>query len=282
MRGTNYLLALTTTTDEITGEVKPLFAFPVQICKARSDDTVRFEVAAPSGAKRKQCYVDPMTGEVVEDADCPRGVFVGDEFKPVPAEAIAAITAETKLTTMVAAGHADLAGLREEYGNRIAEHYYLQNPTKGGSAKAYRLTYEALRAEVGAKGKVKVPAQAIVVKRTKSTKQALGFIYADEAQGCLAMCEVVFNAAVRDADEQVKAPVVAAEVEQAQIDMARKVIAGMADGREALDTEYDEANDLKADLIEQAINGEGIEVPTPMAVTVENADLGAMLAASLA
>lgn len=274
MRGDNYLLALTTTTDEITNEVKPLFAFPVQVCKATEDKAVKFEIAAPSGAKRQQVYLDPATGEIVADADCPRGIFVGDEFKPVDAEAIAAIDSENKITTMVAMGNAPLGGLREKYGDRISDRYFLQSPVKGGSHKAYRLTYEGLL------GKGKLPAMAIIVKRTKRTKEALGFIYADEDQGCLAMCEVKFAAQMREPDEQVLQPLTA-DVDQKQVEMARKVIEAMGDGMAVLDSEIDEANALKAGLIEQALAGEAFTVPTPIAATVEQDDLEAALMASL-
>lgn len=281
MRGDNYLLALTTTTDEVTGEVKPLFAFPVQVCKATEDKAPKFDVAAPSGAKREQKWMDPATGELVEDADCPRGVFVGEEFRAIDPEAIEAINAETKITTMVALGTVALDGLREMYGDRIAGRYFLQSPAKGGSAKAYRLTFEALRAETKGK-KVVTPASAVVVKRTKRTKQALGFIYADEHEGCLVMCEVVFSSQVREADTQVKQPLTV-DVDQAQIDMARKVIGNLGDGTAALDCEVDESIPLKEQLIAEALAGATeFTKPTPVANTVEKDDLAAMLQASLA
>lgn len=270
MKGDNYLLALTTTKDEVTGEIKPLFAFPVQVCKATEDKGVKFEVAAPSGAKREQKWLDPATGELVENSQCPRGVYVGEDFKPIDPEAIKAIDAEDKITTMVAEGRRDLAGLREQYGDRISERYFIQSPTKNGSAKAYRLTYEALLADE----------QAVIVRRTKRTKQALGFIYASKADGCLVMCEVKFAHQMRTPDEQVKQPLTV-DVAQAQIDQARKVIAGMPAADTVLDTATDTADEKKRELIEAAIAGDEIVKPTSIANTVVEDDLEAALAASL-
>jgi non-homologous end joining protein Ku len=270
MRGDNYLLALTTTKDEITGDVKPLFAFPVQVCKATEDKRVKFEVAAPSGVKREQKYLDPATGEVVADSECPRGVFVGDGFRAIDAEAIKAIDAEEKITTMVAEGRRDLAGVREKYGDRISDRYFIQSPAKGGSATAYRLTYEALLAD----------GQAIVVRRTKRTKEALGFIYASEAEGCLVMVEVKYAEQMREPDEQVKQPQTVA-VSAKQIEMARKVIGGMPEADAVFDTATDEADQKKRALIEQALAGEAITPPTTIAAEVQQDDLEAVLAASL-
>jgi non-homologous end joining protein Ku len=190
MRGDNYLLALTTTTDEVTGEIKPLFAFPVQVCKATEDKSVKFEVAAPSGAKREQKWLDPATGELLADE------------------------------------------------------------------------------------------QAVIVRRTKRTKQALGFIYASKADGCLVMCEVKFAHQMRTPDEQVKQPLTV-DVAQAQIDQARKVIAGMPAADTVLDTATDTADEKKRELIEAAIAGDEIVKPTSIANTVVEDDLEAALAASL-
>src|SRR4051794_27844721 len=109
MKGTNYLLAVTTAKDEVTGDVKPLYAFPVQVCKATQDTHVKFEVAAPSGVKREQKWLDPATGEIVTNDQCPRGIFVSEgDFRAIDKDAIAAIDAENKISTMVVEGRRDL------------------------------------------------------------------------------------------------------------------------------------------------------------------------------
>jgi non-homologous end joining protein Ku len=281
MRGDNHLLALTTTVDEISGDVKPLFAFPVQVCKATDDGgDVKFENAAPSGAEIELRRIDTATGEVFEYEDRLRGVQVGDEFRPINAEAIDAIDDATKIKTMVALGQIDLDAAMERYAGRVCGKYFLQSPAKGGSAKAYRLTYEALREKKQGR-KIVQPAKAIVTKRTARSRQQLALIYADEADQCLVMLRIAFAAQVREPDAQVLAPQTA-EVDEAQIDKARQVIASLGDGSPVLDAEVDEAIALRAELVQKAIDGEAIVAPKKVAETVENDDLMDALEASLA
>jgi DNA end-binding protein Ku len=280
VKGDHHLLAVTTTQDEITGDVKPLFSFPVQVCKATEDREVKFDIATPSGGTRKQVYVDEATGEAVEDADCLRGIRTGDEFHAIPAEAIEQINAATKIKTMVALGTIDMDDYRMRYAHRSTGTYYLQSPVKGGTPKAYRLVYEALQANG------EHPARAIVTKRTARSRQKLCVIYADpnagdDGQGCLVMEELRFANQLRAPDEQVLAPLTA-KVEQKQIDTARLVINKLGDGATALDSETDEAIALKEALIEQALAGETLTAPTPVAETAATDDLEALLAASLA
>ena len=274
MRGTNHLLALTTGIDEVTGDVKPLFAFPIQVCKATDDGgEVKFENAAPSGGTYKTAYVDESTGEMFEYADRKRGIRVGEDFHEVDADAIKAIDDATKLTTMYALGRVDRDEALAKYADRITGVHFIQSPAKGGSPKAYRLTYEALI------GKGKAKAQAIVTKRTARSRQKLALIYADETRGCLMLVEVQFAAKMREADAQILAPQTA-EVEAAQVKMARDVIGKMPEGTVALDSEVDEALALRQDLIEAAVAGKAIPA-TPKAATSGEDDLTAALTASL-
>lgn len=282
MRGTNHLLALTTEVDDITGDIIPLFSFPVQVCKATDDGgEIRFDGAAPSGAEYKTQYVDESTGEVFEYGDRIRGIRVGDEFKAIDEDAIKAIDDATKLTTMFALGRVDLDEALAKYGSRITSVHFLQSPAKGGSPKAYRLTYEALREQKSGK-KVTQKAQAIVTKRTARSRQKLGLIYADEANGCLALLEVQFAAKMREPDAQVLAPQTA-EVSDEQVEMARTAINALPDGDLPLDNEVDEAVALRQDLIERAIAGEAIEAPAKtVAEATADDDLTAVLEASIA
>lgn len=282
MRGTNHLLALTTEVDEITGDLKPLFSFPVQVCKATDDGSeVRFDNAAPSGADYKTQYVDEATGEVFEYGDRLRGVKIGDEFRAIDPDAIKAIDDATKLSTMFALGRVDLEDALAKYGDRICGVHYLQSPAKNGSPKAYRLTYEALREKRSGK-KVTQKAQAIVTKRTARSRQKLALICADENRGCLMLLEVQFAAKLREPDEQVLAPQTA-EVTDTQVEMARTAIANMPDGELALDNEVDEALALRQELVERAIDGEVIEAPArTVAEATEDDDLTAALEASIA
>jgi non-homologous end joining protein Ku len=267
MKGDNHLLAVTTTKDEI-GQIKPLFAFPIQICKAVDEKEVKFDIAAPSGAPRKQQYVDSATGEVCTDDQCQRGIRVGDEFRPIAQEQIDQIDQATKLDTLIVVGSVPVDEIPFD---RATGTYFLQSPVKGGSPKAYRLVYEALSA-----GK-----RALVTKRTARTRQKLCLIYADDAQKCLMLVEVRFAAQLRQPDEQVLAPQLAT-VEQAQIDKALQVIENLGDGLVALNEEADAAVSMRQGLIEQALNGDELSIPVPVASTIEADSLEDLLEASLA
>lgn len=278
MRGDNHLLAVTTSTDPITNEVKPLFAFPIQVCKAtEAGADQQFQAAAPSGAEYDVKYVDKATGETFEYDQRLRGVRLSeDDFRAIPADSIAEIDEATKIKTMVALGHAPLRDVRSKYGDRVTGVYFIQSP-KGGSPKAYRLTYEALRGDEAA-GR---PAMALVTKRTARSRQKLCFIYSDEDRGCLVMNEVTFAAALREPDAMVLAPQ-QATVEQKQIDMARQVIDAMPDGLPVLDDEHDEAVPMRKSLIEKAVDGEAIIAPVkPVVESIEEESLEDALTASL-
>jgi non-homologous end joining protein Ku len=267
MRGTNANLVITTTTDEVTGEAKPLFGFPIQICKATGSQDVKFDRVAPSGAAYETCYKDTATGELVEYKDLLRGVKTGDSFQQIPDEAIKAINEALASKEIVVERSVNLSEVPFERATGAA---YLQVPTKGGSAKFYRLVYEALTA--GKKPK------ALRVKYVSRTRQKLGVIYADTNVKCLVLVTLTFAADVREPDEQVLSPL-SVEVEQPMVTKLRKVI-------DALDTDdagdwtapADEAIDKRKELVETALAGEGIEVePKREADVVEADELDALL-----
>lgn len=276
MKGENHLLAVTTTVDPITNERKPLFGFPVQICKATEDRKNPLQVAAPSGAPREQIYRDTATGEIVSDDECLRGTFVGDEFKAIPTEAITEAKGQ-KSNLIVAEGKVPLSSIDFTLSDGT---YFVQVPAKGGSAKAYRLTYESLLPQRDAKGKVTREARALVAKRTARTNEKLVVIYADEDQQCLKLVQLLYNGALREPDQQVLSHLTA-HVEQKQIDVAVQVIDSLPDATEFIATAKDDNAERIEALIEKAIAGESIVAPEPIAATVESDDLEAALLASL-
>lgn len=283
MKGTNHFLAITTEIDEVTGDTKPKFGFAVQVCKAtESANSVSFDNAAPSGAGYVTQYVDEGTGEVFEWGDRLRGVKVGEEFAPIDPEAITAIDEATKLNTMFALGTVDVDDALAKYGDRVCGVHYLQSPAKGGSPKAYRLTYEALAEQKSGK-KVTRKAQAIVTKRTARSRQKLGLILADEARKCLTLLEVEFAAKMREPDDLILAPQTA-EITDEQVAMAVKMIGTLPDGDLAIENEVDEAISLRQELIEKAVAGEAVAPPEKGAATADSSDdaLMAALEASIA
>lgn len=281
MRGDHHLLAVTTSIDEVTGETKPLFAFPIQVCKATDGQRdVKFEIAAPSGAKRVQQYIDPATENVIGDEDVRRGVYVGDSFHEIAQESIDAITEQTQTKTMFVGAQMPRDEFFHQYGPLITGKYWVQSPAKGGSHKAYKIVYEALRRETKGR-KIINEAKVLLTKRTPKSRLTNCAIYADEDQGCLALVEFAFVPSATAPDEQVLAPQ-QAEVAAVQVEQARTLINAMANGREWCEQSDDDAIALKRDLIDRAVAGEAIAAPTPVAETKATDDLTALLEASLA
>jgi DNA end-binding protein Ku len=249
--------------------VNDLIKIPVGVCKGTESKDVKLDRGAPSGAPLKRIEVDSVTGEAVELSEIQHGLRIGDDFHPIPKEALKQIDEATKLEEMRVTGSMPV---EEIPFDRVTGFYYIQSPTKGGTHQAYRLVYEALLEDE----------TALTTKWTARSRQKLAVIYADGSRGCLVMNTLDFASNVRQADDALLAPQ-ASKVEQAQVDLAREVIADMSSGVDALETEVDEAIALKQQLVDDAAAGKAITVePTSVAATAANADLTALLEASLA
>lgn len=284
MRGDNAILALTHTVDEVTGNPVPLFSFPIQVCKATDEPGVKLDIVAPSGAAREQRYIDPETGEIVADEDCPRGIKVGDSLRPIDPDAWKAIGAQVKAktATMLALGRVELTPeWWMRYGPRVTGRYFIQSPAKGGSPKAYKLAYEALLGKPKKGRTAATPHQGIVTKRCPQTKQALCVIYPDPSLRCLVLIQLAFADALREPDAAILAPQAAAVTEE-MIEKARAVFAAMPNGDHALDIEIDEATAMRQELVDQALEGVEIVAPKASGTTEPTDNLEAMLAASIA
>jgi non-homologous end joining protein Ku len=274
MRGTHSNLIVTQREDDATGELKPLFAFPVQICKAVESEEIRFDRAAPSGAKVQQVYRDTVTGEILESGDLIRGIRTGDSFQHIPEEQIKAIDEQLASKDIIVERTVNLDAVPFD---RVTGSYYLQVPAKNGSAKHYRLLYEALNGRLK-----KDQPRALRVSFVSRTRQKLGVIYADTEAQCLVLVTLNYAAAVRGPDEQILSHL-NAEVDKEVVDKARAVV-------DALDS--DEAGDWDApvdvtiarrrELVEAALAGEGIEAPVTPEAADANEEVESMLEASLA
>ncbi len=276
MRGIHSNLVVTTATDEATGTKRPLFAFPVQICKATDNKEVRLDTAAPSGAPVQQVYRDTVTGDLVERGDLIKGVRTGDSFAQIPTDQITAIDEALKSDEIIVERTVDLADVPFE---RVTDCYFLQVPAKGGAHKSYRLLYEALQGSTK-----KNPAKALRVKFTSRTRQKLGVVYADTQTKCLILVTLNFAASVRQPDEQVLSHL-NVEVEKETVAKARSVIEGLdIEAAGDWDTPVDETIERRNELVEQALAGDGLEIPEGEAAPVQAStdQVEEMLEASLA
>lgn len=267
-------LVITVKDDGLGNEV-PLLHFPVQLVKATESKDVKWDTAAPSGAVSKQLIRDEGTGEVVEKTEIKRGLRIGDTFHEVDPDAIKAVDKATTLTDMRVETVIPWEDADFSRGTGL---YFIQVPPKSGTHTVYHLIYRALLPQ---KGKTKADKQrlAMRVKFSVRTRQKLGLIYADPKREVLMLTVLAYADEVRQPDEVLLAHK-AAQVEQAQIDKARKVLVNLI-GKDTTEP-YDEAIELKQALMESAANGEAIVVPdaadTEVATT---SNLNDLLEASL-
>jgi len=273
MRGTHSNLVVTTVTDEATGEERPLFAFPVQICKAVDNKEVRFDRRAPSGGEVEQLYRDSVTGEMLKSGDLIRGIATGDSFQQIPDEQIKAIDEALASKEICVERTVDLDDVPFE---RVTGCYFVQVPAKGGAHKSYRLLYEALQGSDGQS------ARALRVKYVPRSRQKLAVIYADTKLQCLMLVTLDYAAAVREPDEQVLSHL-QADVSSEMVSKARAVVDALdSEDRGDWNAPIDETIVHRQELVEAALAGEGIEVPDAAPALDANTEVENMLEASLA
>ena len=274
MRGQHSTLVVTKTLDDATGEERPLFAFPVQVCKATENNEVRFDRATPNGSEYQQVYRDKVTGEIFETGDLIQGVRTGESFQQIPKEQIKAIDEALSGKEITVERTVDLD---EVPFDRVTGCYFLQVPAKAGAHKSYRLLYEALQ---GTK-RPKTPAKALRVEYSARTRRKLGVVYADPNLQCLVLVTLNYAASVRQPDEQVLSHL-AAEVDKEMVSKARKVVEAL-DKEDAgdWDTPVDETVLRRQELVEAALAGEGIETVEPAEVPSATEEVEAALEASL-
>ena len=233
---------------------------------------VRFDIAAPSGGVRQQAYLDlarrdaavealiaveddaAVNQYIVADAECLRGVKAGEQFKAIPADQRDAINEQIATRAMVVEGQMARADFMAQYAPYAKALFFLQSPIKGGSAMAYRLTYDALR-----------EATVVVAKRVARSREKNVAIWADEAQGCLMLMEFSFSPAMKQPDDAVLSPGACVAVEQRQVEVARRVVEALPSASEYLLTADDATLALREELIEQALTGDGVTAPPPSA-----------------
>lgn len=246
-----------------------LVTIPMQVCQGiETANDVTFKQAGPAGESLRQAYLFPDGTECRKD-DMSKGIFMSGEFYPVAKDDIDAINEATKRPDLEVLEVID-AGQFWSEAHRINDLYYVQSPTKNGNPNAFRLFVDALeRTE-----------QAIVTKWTARSRQKLLVLWARD--GLLYGSGLAFEGDVREPDENTRAHLAGAYSEQ-EAEMAEQLL-GMyyKEKPTALSMEVDEAIPMKHKLVDDALAGRGVEVPTTPEQPQQNAALADALAASLA
>jgi DNA end-binding protein Ku len=253
-------------------------AVPVALRKISTKGEVNFDRAAPDGSLIKRLEINANTGDTVATEDIIRGVRDGEEFHTIPATAIEAINAQTKLDSFVIEGFVPLDGIPWE---RVTDSYYLA-PVKGGqsSRRALRLLLDAMKPVVGKRGKIERGAMAGVFKLMPRSLQHLAIVYPKDDG--LYVSTLAWAEDFRQAEEA-SASLAGIESDEKALEMARALVEAYEEPISLIDALSDDVRVKRAELIAQAATGKAIIVPEAAGTPAGTGeDLMAALEASLA
>lgn len=241
-------------TKTTTLALNDLVQFTVQVVKATSPKKAQLDNAGPNGGKVKQLKIeegfgtfgadDTYEGPVLTEAKIQKGLATPAGFKPIPKDALEAITEATKLDKMLVEEFVPLERVPFE---RATGFHFIQ-PKDG--LLAYRLLYERmLERQVAA-----------VTKWTARSRQQLMVLYADERYGAIVGNTLTFATDAREPDDAVRAALTV-EPKPEMLAMTDKLIDQMLGEGQAIEDAVDDAVVQTQDLIEKAMLGEAIEAP---------------------
>lgn len=232
------------------------FAIPCAMRKVTDKQDVKLGRASQSGNKIKRQEIDVETGEIVTTEDVQRGVWEGEKFRSIPAEAIDAIMAETTPDDDNTFSLDCFIPVKDIPFSRATAAYYI-GPKKDGPKKPLALLHKAL-----AKTK-----RAGVFKVVLTSRQHLAVVYAQNGGLMVNLLSYAgdFSRAAR-ASEALEG----VEVDKRELDMAVQLVEVLSDEATVLDSYEDDLVALKAKLVEEALAGRTIKVrgpkePTPAA-----------------
>ena len=232
-----------------------LFAFPIQVVKATEEVEAKFERGSPDGnpVKGKTTLYDAVNGKVLTSGDVRRGVFKDGTFYPVADAQIKEIDKYVKIDAIEVVTTLEAEAIPSD---RVEGRYYLQAPPESGSHHAYKLVYESLKPQAQkGQGKRPAPALALLVKYPVRDRVKLGVIYADEGTETLTLLKLAYSESLRTPDATVLAPQTL-EVEEEDVALCRKVVEGLENPSESVDSPTDEAIAIKRELIDTILTGD--------------------------
>lgn len=233
-----------------------MLSVPVSLRKVTQRQDVKIDRASPAGNRVKRHEVDAVTGELVE-GEFLHGRFDGDEFKEIPASAIAAIEAETKIEDFTIENFVPMKDVPFE---RVMDAYYLAPQTNGGSAKPLKLLHEALKRSK----------MAGVFKLCLTKRQYAAVVYAHN--GGLIVNTLAFADDFRQVHEADEA-IARAEIAPAEVKLAMELIAVYTSDADVIDTLADDLVPLKQKLVDEALAGRTIRASAPKAKPVPQGDV---------
>lgn len=242
----------------------------VSLRTAKESKAPEFKLASQNGEPVKQVYIVEETGEIVgTSAECARGIWDGDTFRPVDKDTIKAIDESVKIDGITVEGFVSADDVPWERGEAT---YYVAPDKKAGSAgaAALRLLKDGLR-ETGKVG---------IGKLSLRTKQR-GFVL-HEQEGALFVTTLAFADSFAQGVSEAQAVLAGDPTSEGNLKLFGTLVENLTVDIGKLDGYTDEATTLKAELVEAALAGKTIDMPAPAPEAAPALDLSAALEASIA
>jgi DNA end-binding protein Ku len=216
-----------------------VISIPVALRKVGTKADVRLDRASLNGNRIGRQEIDKETGEILDRESIQYGVWDGDEFRPIPQDAIDAIEAATKIENFEIDYFVPLKDIPWE---RATAAYYLAPQRDVKIVKPLKLLAEAL-----AKTK-----RAAALKLCLDKRQYPAVIY--EKDGGLFVNLLSFASDFREANEASEALAGVATV-KAELDLAVQLVQAQSAEAEVLDSFEDDLVPEKQRLVEAALGG---------------------------
>lgn len=249
-----------------------LLSIPVALRKIKATEDVQIGTASLAGNPVKMPKVDGVTGEALTSEDIQKGVWDGETFKPIAAEALEELAEATKIEVYEITEFIPLASIPWE---RADGSYFLAPQKAKGAGPAAGAKAMALLH----RGMVKTKT-AGVMKIMLRTRQYLAVLY-PKGDG-LYVTILTWSEDWKQADEANVLEGIA--VESKTVEMAVGLIEALTvtDAQGALDSKTDEVRAERSKLVEAALAGKAVKAKPRKKAEAEVTGLEALLEQSLA
>lgn len=248
-----------------------LLSIPVALRKIKATEDVQIGTASLAGNPVKMPKVDGVTGEALEAEDIQKGVWDGETFKPIPADALEQMAEATKIEVYEINEFIPLADVPWE---RVDGTYFLAPQKAKGAGPAAGAKAMALLH----RGMVKTKT-AGVMKIMLRTRQYLAVLY-PKGDG-LYVSILTWSEDWKQADEANVLEGVAVEAKTVEMAVGLIEALTVTDAVAALDSKTDDVRAERSKLVEAALAGKAMKAKPRKKAAAEESGLEQLLAQSL-
>ena len=250
-----------------------LLSIPVALCKIKPTEEVLIGRASAAGNPIKRVESDAVTGEVVgEESVAQKGVWDGDDFKPITPEALEELAAVTAIEVFEITEFIPLSSVPWE---RVQDSYFLAPQKAKGAGQAAGAKAMALLH----RGMVKTKT-AGVLKIMLRTRQHLAVVF-PKGDG-LYVTTLVWSEDWTQADDANVLEGIAVEAKMVEMAVGLIHALTVTDTQAALDSKTDDVRAERTKLVEAALAGKPVKAKGAKKAAPVADGLEALLAQSLA